>query len=78
MQESGLTEVISLICISATQGQNPVFSLPKFPQVWTEGGNIPFLNPLVKKLKATRLWSLESGTCDTVTFFRDRDTDSKP
>ena len=32
MQESGLTEIIPLICVSALWGQDPVFSHPEFPQ----------------------------------------------
>ena len=32
MQESGLTEIITLICTSAIWGQYPVFSHPEFPQ----------------------------------------------
>ena len=32
MQESGLTEIIPLICASAIWGQYPVFSHPEFPQ----------------------------------------------
>ena len=32
MQESGLTEIIPLICTSAIWGQYPVFSHPGFPQ----------------------------------------------
>ena len=38
MQEAGLTEIIPLICTSATWGQHPVFSHPEFPQVHREGG----------------------------------------
>ena len=32
MQDSGITEIISLICTSAIWGQYPMFSLPEFPQ----------------------------------------------
>ena len=32
MQESGLTEIIPLICTSAIWGQYPVLSLPESPQ----------------------------------------------
>ena len=32
MQESGLTEIIPLICTSAIWGQYPVFSHPESPQ----------------------------------------------
>ena len=32
MQESGLTEIIPLICFSALQGQYPVFSHPESPR----------------------------------------------
>ena len=32
MQESGLTEIISLICTSALWGQYPVLSHPQSPQ----------------------------------------------
>ena len=32
MQESGLTEIIPLICTSAIWGLYPVFSHPEFPQ----------------------------------------------
>ena len=32
MQESGLPEIIPLICISAVWGQDPVFSHPELPQ----------------------------------------------
>ena len=32
MQESGLTEVIPLMCTSNIWDQNPVFSHPQFPQ----------------------------------------------
>ena len=32
MQESGLTEIIPLICTLAVWGQNPVFSHPELPQ----------------------------------------------
>ena len=33
MQESGLNEIISLICTLAIQGQNPVHSYSETPQV---------------------------------------------
>ena len=33
MQESGLTEIIPLICTSLIQGQYPMFSNPESPQV---------------------------------------------
>ena len=32
MQESGITEIIPLICTSAIWGQHPLFSHPEFPQ----------------------------------------------
>ena len=32
MQESGLTEIIPLMCTSAIWGLHPVFSYPEFPQ----------------------------------------------
>ena len=32
MHESGLTEIIPLICTSATWGQHPVLSQPESPQ----------------------------------------------
>ena len=32
MQESGLTEIIPLICTSAIWGQYPVFSHPELPR----------------------------------------------
>ena len=37
MQESGLIEIIPLICVSALLGQYPVFSQPEFPQGSTLG-----------------------------------------
>ncbi len=55
MQESGLTEIIHLICTSATRGLYPIFSYPEFRQgspahvgglqsLMTDvSGNIPFL-----------------------------------
>ena len=39
IQESGLTEIIPLICASAFWGQSPVFSHPEFPQApLSDGG----------------------------------------
>ena len=37
MQEPGLTEIIPLICTSATWGQYPVFSCPELPQGSPQG-----------------------------------------
>ena len=37
MQESGLTEIIPLLCISAIWGQDPVLSHPETPQGVTHG-----------------------------------------
>lgn len=37
MQESGLTEIIPLICTSVTRGQNPMFLLPQgSPSEWLQ------------------------------------------
>ena len=67
VQESGLTEILPFVCISAVRGQYPVFSHPEFPQgspwgvavvCWlVDGGIFSFLSSLVAAI---------AGDCDSL------------
>ena len=75
MQESGLTEIIPLICTPAIWGQYPVFSYPEFLQGspwevaavrwWLDTGTLSFLSPL-RSLQLTIAGGCISDDCDTL------------
>ena len=68
MQESGLTEIIPLICIPALWGQYPVISHPEFPQgssrgmaaVWWLDGRYSFFPDFLQGSIAHQRWWLQS------------------